>query len=349
MSLPTDSPSLPSAIPQADAGAPAPTPAASISESLPDFPSRPRIAIVGSGAIGCYYGARLAQQGHDVNFLMRADLAHVREHGLDIQSHAGDFRLPQVNAFGRTEEIGPCDLVIISLKTTSNAALTALLPPLIHPGTVLVTLQNGLGNEEFLSTLHPAENVMGGVCFVCINRLSPGVISHTSDGDIALGEFTGPAKARTRTIGEILNASGIPCKVHDSLAAVRWRKLVWNIPFNGLAIAGGGITTDIILADPALAEAARALMDETVNAAKAIGLEIPGGWADFQMSRTPAMGAYRPSSMIDFVEGREVEVNAIWGEPCRQAQAAGASTGRLEMLHWLIRSAVSRRLAEASA
>lgn len=349
MSLPAASPSLTSG-PPADAG-PAVSARAGSDASVPStgFPASPRIAIVGSGAIGCYYGARLAQHGHDVNFLMRADLEHVREHGLDIQSHAGDFQLPQVRAFGTTAEIGPCDLVIISLKTTSNTALTTLLPPLIHPGTVLVTLQNGLGNEEFLSTLHPAEQVMGGVCFVCINRLSPGVISHTSDGDIALGEFMGPATSRTRTIGGMLNAAGIPCRVHDSLAAVRWRKLVWNIPFNGLAIAGGGITTDIILADPALAEAARALMDETVAAAKALGLEIPDGWADFQMSRTPAMGAYRPSSMIDFVEGREVEVNAIWGEPCRQAQAAGASTGRIQMLHWLIRSATSRRLAAESA
>lgn len=353
MSLPTDSPSLlpvSAAIPASSfSGEAAAVASQGSTGHEAAFPQKPRIAIVGSGAIGCYYGARLAQNGLEVNFLMRADLAHVREHGLEIQSHAGDFRLPDVKAFGTTAEIGPCDLVFISLKTTSNEALTTLLPPLLHPGTVLVTLQNGLGNEEFLSTLHPAENVLGGVCFVCINRLSPGVISHTTDGDIALGEFTGAAKPRTRAIGEMLNAAGIPCKVHDSLAAVRWRKLVWNIPFNGLAIAGGGITTDIILQDPALAEAARALMDETVAAAKALGLEMPDGWADFQMERTPAMGAYRPSSMIDFVEGREVEVNAIWGEPCRQAKAAGASVGRIEMLHWMIQSAVSRRLSEASA
>lgn len=304
---------------------------------------RPRIAIVGAGAIGCYYGARLAQHGQDVNFLMRADLAHVAERGLEIRSHAGDFHLPQVQAFGSTKEIGQCDLVIISLKTTSNAALKELLPPLLHPGTLVVTLQNGLGNEEFLSALLPASHILGGVCFVCINRLSPGVISHTSDGDIALGEFSGPALPRTRAIGAMLNASGIPCRVEDSLAAVRWRKLVWNIPFNGLAIAGGGITTEDILADPALAVATKALMEETVAAATALGHHLPEGWAEFQFQRTPPMGPYRPSSLIDFVEGREVEVDAIWGEPCRQAKAAGASVGRMEMLLWLIRSAVARR------
>lgn len=299
--------------------------------------------MVGAGAIGCYYGARLARNGHDVSFLMRTDLAHVREHGLKIQSRAGDFFLPEVQAFGSTAEIGPCDLVFISLKTTSNAALTELLPPLIQPGTLVVTLQNGLGNEEFLSTLVPASNILGGVCFVCINRLSKGVISHTSDGDIALGEFTGPSQPRTQAIGAMLNAAGIPCRVEDSLAAVRWRKLVWNIPFNGLAIAGGGITTKDILADPALKAATQALMEETVAAAAALGHQLPEGCADFQFQRTPPMGPYRPSSMIDFVEGREVEVEAIWGEPCRQAKAAGASVGHMEMLLWLIQSAVARR------
>lgn len=313
------------------------------SDSPSAFPATPRIAIVGSGAIGCYYGARLAQHGQDVRFLMRADLEHVKKHGLKIQSHAGDFNLPKVQAFGSTAEIGPCDLVIISLKTTANADLAKLLPPLLHPGTVLITLQNGLGNEEFLSTLHPAEQVMGGVCFVCINRLSPGVISHTSDGDIAIGEFAGPALSRTQAIGAILNASGIPCRVEDSLAAVRWRKLVWNIPFNGLAIAGGGITTEDILADPALNEAVHGLMEEAVAAAEALGHKMPEDWAGIQFRRTPPMGPYRPSSMIDFVEGREVEVEAIWGEPCRQAKAAGASTGRIEMLYWLIQSTVARR------
>lgn len=311
------------------------------------FPERPRIAVVGSGALGSYYGARLAQHGQDVRFLMRSDLEHVREHGLDVRSHAGDFKLPDVQVFGSTEEIGPCDLVIISLKTTANAALARLLPPLLHSGTVVLTLQNGLGNEEFLSTLHPARQVLGGVCFVCINRLSPGVISHTAEGDIALGEFSGPALPRTRALGALLEAAGIPCRVSDSLAAVRWRKLVWNIPFNGLAITGGGITTDLILEDPALAKAVRGLMEEAIGAAAALGHPLPDGWADIQINRTPPMGAYRPSSMIDFVEGREVEVEAIWGEPCRKAQSVGAPSGRMEMLYWMIQSAVDRRRPDA--
>ncbi|MDB6070302.1 MAG: 2-dehydropantoate 2-reductase [Verrucomicrobiales bacterium] len=311
--------------------------------SSPAFPARPRIAIIGSGAMGCYYGARLAQHGHEVNFLMRSDLEHVRAHGLRIKSCAGDFSLTNVRAFGTTGEIGPCDLVFVALKTTANDSLTALLPPLLHPGTVVVTLQNGLGNEACLAGLHRADQVLGGVCFVCINRTGPGLIDHISDGDVALGEFSGGPSARTHAISDLLNGSEIPSRVEDSLAVVRWKKLVWNIPFNGLAIAGGGITTADILGDPALAARARVLADEAVSAAAALGHPLPEGWADYQISRTPPMGPYRPSSMIDFVEGRPVEVEAIWGEPVRQALAAGADIPEMEALYQEILDAIRNR------
>lgn len=301
------------------------------------------MAIIGSGAMGCYYGARMAQHGNDVNFLMRSDLAHVREHGLSIKSCAGHFNLRDVQAFGTTAEIGPCDLIFIALKTTANADLTTLLPPLLHPGTVIVTLQNGLGNEAHLASLHRADQVLGGVCFVCINRTAPGVIDHISDGDVALGEFVGGPRPRTEQISALLNASLIPSRVEPSLAVVRWKKLVWNIPFNGLAITGGGITTEDILTNPKLAAGARILAGEAVAAAAALGHPLPEGWADYQISRTPAMGPYKPSSMIDFVENRPVEVEAIWGEPVRQARAAGAAIPRMTVLYQEIQDAVANR------
>ena len=307
------------------------------------LPARPRIAIIGAGAMGCYYGARMVQHGHEVRFLMRADLAHVRQHGLSIRSCAGDFVLPEVQAFGTTAEIGPSDLVFIALKTTANVDLAHLLPPLLHPGTVLVTLQNGLGNEAHLAALHRPEQVLGGVCFVCINRLGPGVIHHSSDGDVALGEFASGPRPRTEQISALLNACLIPSRVESSLAEVRWKKLVWNIPFNGLAIAGGGITTADILADPNLAARARALADEAAHAAAALGHPLPEGWANYQISRTSAMGPYRPSSMIDFVENRPVEVEAIWGEPLRQALASGAAVPAIQLLYREILAAIDRR------
>ncbi|HEX8680008.1 MAG TPA: 2-dehydropantoate 2-reductase N-terminal domain-containing protein, partial [Chthoniobacterales bacterium] len=114
---------------------------------LPNY----RIAVVGAGAIGGYYGAKLAYFGRDVHFLMRGDLRQVRRFGIRVRGKAENFRLAKVNAYGSSEEIGPCDLVLIALKTTANSELVRLIPPLLKENTMLLTLQNGFGNEQFLA------------------------------------------------------------------------------------------------------------------------------------------------------------------------------------------------------
>lgn len=295
-----------------------------------------KVAVIGSGAVGCYYGGMLARVGCDVHFLMRADLAAVREIGLTIRTRGEDVHLTNVNAEGTTVEIGPCDLVIIALKATANAALDELIPPLLHERTALLTLQNGLGNDEFLARRWGAERVMGGLCFVCLNRTAPGVIEHFDHGTISIGEFLGGPQARAAAIVEAFGRAGIEARVVENLITERWRKLLWNIPFNGLAIAAGGATVADVLADHGLRGSARALMGEALDAARRLGHEIPESFADFQIERSYSMGAYRPSSLIDWKLGRPVEVEAIWGEPSRQGVAAGAKMPRLELLYRLL-------------
>ena len=299
------------------------------------FPGK--IGVVGAGAVGGYYGGMLAHAGHDVHFLLRRDLDAVRTNGLTIHTRGERIHLPQVQCAGRPEEIGPCDVVLIALKTTSNAALEALLPPLIGPETALLTLQNGLGNEEFLAARWGAERVMGALCFVCINRTAPGVIAHLDHGSISVGEYQRPAAKRTHAVVAALQQTGIDANPVDNLAAERWRKLVWNIPFNGLSIAADGATVADVLADNDLRNVARALMGEALVAARSLGVEISEAFADYQIERSYSMGPYKPSSMIDWEAGQPVEVEAIWGEPWRQGIQAGASLPRLEMLYRLLR------------
>jgi 2-dehydropantoate 2-reductase len=295
-----------------------------------------KIAVVGSGAVGCYYGGMLARSGGDVHFLLRADRAAVRERGLTIRTRGEELHLAKVNAAATTAEIGPCDLVIIALKATANAALEELIPPLLHERTILLTLQNGLGNEEVLAQRWGAERVMGGLCFVCLNRTAPGVIEHFDHGTISIGEYVGGSQARTAAIVAAFVRAGIDARAVENLITERWRKLLWNIPFNGLAIAAGGATVADVLADDGLRASARALMSEALDAARRLGHEIPESFADFQIERSASMGAYRPSSLIDWQLGRAVEVEAIWGEPLRQGVAAGAAMPRLELLYRLL-------------
>ncbi len=298
-------------------------------------PSLGRIAIVGSGAVGCYYGGMLAHTGHDVHFLMRADLDAVRANGLTIRTGGKTIRVP-AQAHASTAEIGPCDLVIIALKATGNAALDELIPPLLHEHTGLVTLQNGLGNEEYLAERWGAERVMGGLCFVCLNRTAPGEVTHIDHGMISLGEFHRLSSPRVQSLVDAFVAAGIDAKAVDRLVEERWRKLVWNVPFNGLSIAARATVADV-LGDDALRAEARGLMSDVLDGARRLGHDILDEFADFQLERSASMGAYKPSSMIDWESGRAVEVEAIWGEPLRHGRAAGAAMPRLSLLYSLLR------------
>jgi 2-dehydropantoate 2-reductase len=294
----------------------------------------PRIAIVGSGAIGTYYGTRLALAGADVRFLLRGDLDVVSRRGsLRINLRDGQHELRPAQVFGATAEIGPVGLVIVTLKTTANRELNRLLPPLLSPATAILTLQNGLGSDEAIAADFGPERVLGGLAFIAVTRTGPGEVACHHPGSLTLGEFGRRPLERTRQLALQFEAAGVETRVAANLLEARWRKLVWNIPFNGLAIARGGITTDKLCADPVLAGEVRELMGEVQHAAAGFGFTIPDDFLKQQFDMTPPMGAYPPSSLVDFFAGREVEVEAIWGEPLRRAQAAGVAVPRLATLH----------------
>jgi 2-dehydropantoate 2-reductase len=303
------------------------------------FIERGKIAVVGSGSIGLYYGGKLAAQGADVRFLMRSGFGEARQRGIRIFSkQGGDIHLEDPSVFRDASDIGPCDLVVIALKATSNDSLESLLPPLLHKDTLLLTLQNGLGNEEFLAGRHGAHRVLGGLCFVCLTRRSPASVDHVGHGMLSIGEFAGPPLPRTRLVVNAFRKSGIDARPVEDLTAERWRKLVWNIPFNGLAVAEGGLSVDRILADPSLRARCRSLMEETIAASTALGHPIDKEYATFQLERTCSMGSYQPSTLVDWLAGKPLEIEAIWGEPLRQAKKTGISLPHLERLYEHLRA-----------
>jgi 2-dehydropantoate 2-reductase len=303
------------------------------------------VAVVGSGAIGLYYGGRLAHAGEDVRFLARSDYRSLLEKGLVVESVHGDFVLPQSRVFRTTAEIGPVDLVIVAWKATSNDQLAGVLPPLLHAETQVLTLQNGLGNCECIAEITGPGRVLGGQCFVCINRISPGHVKHSAGGRVTLGEWRPGIPGRAEEIAGRFQAAGIPCTAVTDLEQAQWEKLVWNIPFNGLSVAEGGVTTDVLLASSVIENEIRALMAETIAAARALGHPLEESLIDFNIGRTRPMGQYRTSSMIDFVEGREVEIGPIWREPLRRGQAAGVKMPHLEMLLARIETRLCRESA----
>jgi 2-dehydropantoate 2-reductase len=309
-----------------------------------------KIGVVGCGALGSFYGAKLHRDGQDVHFLLRSDYKFVRRRGVRVLSPEGDFHV-QPRPARNPQEIGVCDLVLVALKTTANDQFEQLIPPLIGPSTAILTLQNGLGNEAQLAALFGAQKIMGGLCFVCLNRIEPGVIEHLAHGKVVLGEYQGWPEPRTHDVASMFRHAGVPCKVTDNLERAHWEKLAWNIPFNGLGVAsvagyealahghlgqksklGPCLTTDQLLHDPRWAKLVRELMLEVITTANALGLSVPETVAEKQIEATRKMRPYKASTLVDYERRQPLEVESLFLKPLRAAKNVGVPTPRLEAL-----------------
>ena len=302
-----------------------------------------KVALVGPGAVGGYYGAMLAIHGHDVHFLFRSTYDAVQSGGLWLVHHAECGRKERVetlHAHATTETIGVCDWVIVATKATANTELAEILRPMVGEHTNLLTLQNGMGNVENLSYAFGNDRtILAGLCFTCINRTAPHVIESLLPGYVQFGEFGKSILEEGMKMVHAFESSGVKVRVAESLDEALWRKLCWNVPFNGLAIAGGGITTDLILADPVLKQRCHDLMLEIQAGAKSYGINIEDASLDRQFELTEPMGPYKPSSLIDFLDGKPVEVDAIWGEALKRGASKGVEMPELKKLLQNLREA----------
>jgi len=303
-----------------------------------DLPDTPTYAVIGSGAVGAYYGGCLQQLGRDVHFLCRSDYAHVKANGWRIDSVNGNFTLPNVRAYDDVKQMPRCDVVIVALKTNHNHLLEHLLPPVVKDDGVVLLLQNGLGIEHQVAQIIGDDRVMSGLCFICSNRIGPGHIHHLDYGRVEFADYNAdqtPAGTtpRIRIIANDFEQAGNPVVLNEDLISARWRKLVWNIPFNGLTVT---LNTDTatIMADPTHRAHAIALMLEVQAAAKACtGRVIEDEFVQMMMDWTDKMEPYLPSMKLDHDAGRPLEVEAIFGAPYNAAEQVGCDTPMLREVY----------------
>ena len=302
------------------------------------------IAILGAGALGCYYGARLAEAGHRVTFIMRSAYEPVSRRGLLVNSIKGDICLPQPHIARSAADCGPVDLVIVSWKATCNHLLAQELPALLHGNTRVLTFQNGMGNAEAISAYVPAKRIYIGLCFVCCMMDEPGKIRHLEGGDIQFAPFVSSAagSARARDFAAMFERARIASTAFDHAEQIQWCKLSWNIPFNGLCVALGGISVKKLFTLPGQDARAKAIMEEVCLAAEKRGFPLPLDIVHRQMERTRIMGEFIPSSAVDYLRGRPVEYDAIWGSTLERAHEAGAEVPHWEQLAADIRTRLNR-------
>ena len=302
-----------------------------------DAAPRRRYAIVGLGAVGGYYGGRLMAAGHDVHFVARSDFAHVRRNGLVVESPEGDLRFDRVSVFERTDDVPPVDVAVLSVKTTNVEQAAKLLQPLIGPDTVIVALQNGMGVEAPIAEAFPGTPVLGGMCFVCSNKVGPGHVRHLDYGAVTFGEHSehhGGAgiTAAVDAVASDFERAGIPAQRLENLTTGRWRKLVWNIPYNGLSVVLDAGTNEL-MSDPVTRAFVAEVMQEVLDAAAASGHHIEGDFVDYMMRTTDKMKPYKTSMKLDYEAQRPLEIDTIYGAPIRAAAGHGFDMARTRFLH----------------
>jgi 2-dehydropantoate 2-reductase len=297
-----------------------------------------KIGVIGAGAIGLYYGSLLQRAGHDVRFLLRRDYDAITRSGLTVTSPRGGFHLEKVNGFHDSNDMGTVDLVLVALKAFANNYLAEMARPLLGSGTSLLTIQNGLGNEEVLAEAFGSDRVLGGVAMIGVTRGEPGEVHHMALGSIRLGEFSGGLSPRSGQLAAMFNAVGVTCEAVADLRKVRWEKLVWNIPFNGLC-ALTNQTPGRLLANPATRSLVAEIMDEVIAGGNAQGLSesISREYREEMLASTARHTSdYRPSMMLDRLEGRPLELEAIYRIPLRYAARQGVAMVRVGMLNALL-------------
>lgn len=297
-----------------------------------------KYAVIGTGAIGGYYGGRLANAGQEVHFLLHSDYEYVKKHGLKVDSVNGDFHLDKVNAYNSTSDMPKCDVVLVGLKTTNNHLLRELLPPILHERTLVILIQNGLGLEEDIQKDFPDLWIAGGLAFICSAKVGEGYIAHYDEGRLNLGSYSCPDNILMEQICNDLVNAGIEAKIQH-LAQARWMKLVWNIPYNGMTVVMN-TDTDTLMNNEEIETLLREMMLEVIRGGNKVGkggFLISETYAEDILEMTRKMVPYSPSMKLDYDFKRPLEIDYIYTRPIKVARENGYDMVRVEMLEKQLR------------
>lgn len=309
--------------------------------TLKDRPIK-KILVVGAGAVGGYFGALLFRSGADVRFLVRPKTYRkISSEGLEIRSPDGNFCIhPPV--IQDASECPSIDLIILAVKCYDLAAVLESLEALINNGAILYTLQNGITAEEEILDVYPEAPVLAGVAFITAKRLSPGVIVHSENGMIALGELSGEKSPGAKAVYELFSNAGISCFLKSRIRQAKWEKLCRNATFNPLSVILNH-PVSLILDSEALLQIVREGIREITRVAVAEGISLNEKVVETTISVTVALRDYYTSMYEDYQNGSPTEIEYLNGEVCRRGKKHGIPTPTHDMLYRLIKGLEAKR------
>ncbi|WP_437812284.1 ketopantoate reductase family protein [Sorangium sp. So ce1078] len=307
-----------------------------------------RILIVGAGAVGGYFGARLALAGEDVTFVARGAHAEaMRSRGLVIRTPAGELRTPPLRVAALDGARGPFDLALIAVKWASLAAVSARLPALLAADGLAAPLLNGLDSEDEVAREVGASRVIASIAYMSSGLSGPGEIETLAPTRAGLAPYRPGQEARVEATAALLERAGIPVRRGSNYRTMLWEKMVWNAPFNAICALTGqraGVAVE------RMEDLARAAMLEVIAVARAEGAEISEATADAMIALTRAeFPLTEPSMLQDVRAGRETEVELLQGAVVERGRRAGVDTPVLRTLAALVRGLSPRASAQPAA
>jgi len=285
-----------------------------------------KIAVMGAGAVGGYFGALLHRGGLDVTLIARGrHLEAIKAHGLRIKSTQGDLTVP-AKAVGDPRAVGPVDLILFCVKSYDTESAARQCLPIVQESTAILCLQNGVDNEEKIAMVAGGEKVLGGVAYIGAGVSEPGVVVHTAEGRIVFGEMRGGVSERVRRLEQIFRDAGFPVEVSSNIKAILWGKLCWNAAFNALnTLVGGDVR--VLVERPETRTLARQVMEEVRAVANANNVPLSADLAERLLTWTDtAAGSMKTSTRQDLEAGKRLEVEALNGAVVRKGEAAGVPT-----------------------
>ncbi len=296
-----------------------------------------KILVMGAGAVGAYFGARMRAAGEDVVLCARSEnLRAIREGGLDLTSIRGDLRIG-ITATDNPREFAPYDLILFSVKAYDTDAAAQAISGCLSSSGVILTLQNGVENEAKLATIFGRDAVMGGNARVGVEMVAPGRIVHMSTGHIDFGELDGRETDRARAIAEVFRRADILGQLSPDIMTLRWDKLIWNGAFNTVATLTRRRVGEI-LDDPEGLKLLRTLMEEIATVARAEGAKISDDRIEAYVAHSQKnLRALKTSTQQDLERGKPLEYEALSGAVVRAARRHGIATPAVETIYALMR------------
>jgi 2-dehydropantoate 2-reductase len=284
-----------------------------------------RIAVVGTGGAGGYFGGLLAQSGEDVHFVARGEhLKAIQANGLRVTSIHGDFHVNPAQATDDPKTIGPVDLVLFAVKTYHTQDAVKLLPPLLGPQTAILPLQNGVESTEMIAAAVGQEHALGGACWVASAVTAPGKIDQKSEfRRIVLGELSGQVSDRVAAITEALKRSGATAEASSEINKVRWTKFVFIASFSGMGSAAR-VPAGPLRGCPETRVMLEAAMGEIAALAAASGVRLDDDVVAKTMAFVDSMAPGTTASMQrDIFDGKPSELEAQNGFIARRGAELG--------------------------